>query len=196
MIGLFLATLLNLSPGIQLADNVAARNVALSGTRFPLLFVAAGDDRPRPSIDAMTREQLAVELRRLDNTVPSLVGPIVLLSVGGVLCVPGAALMIYGITTAGEASSVAILGYFVATLGVAVLTVGVVLALIGGIKLATRSGSRRKHAEDTNEVRMKIDEMDQIVPPPPGPDMMPPPPPPPPHANLVNPATMQTVMTF
>ena len=65
MISVLLLTVLNLAPGIQLADNVAGRNVALSEARIRLISNEADD---RPSLEAMTREQLAAELRRLDET--------------------------------------------------------------------------------------------------------------------------------
>ena len=196
MTALLLATLLNLSPGIQLADNVEARHLALSDARLPLLFVS--DDEERPSIDAMTREQLAVELRRLDDTRPSLVGPIVLLGVGAALAIPGAVLVITGLPYLAFRAEALVGALFIFGGGI-LLTVGVVLALIGGIKLAVRVGARSRHAEETDEVRKRIDTMDQTVPPPPpgpAPDAMPPPPPPPPSANLVVPGGMQTVMTF
>jgi len=199
--GLLLATLLNLSPGIQLADNVESRNVALSEARLPLLFVS-DDDGPRPSLDAMTREQLAVELRRLDETKPSIVGPIILLSVGGAVAIPGLYLVLTNVGYLGTTSTaVRIATFIVLGVGAVMITVGAILALVGGIKLATRLGERGRHAQDTDEVRKKIDALDQAAPPPPppppGPDMLPPPPPPPPpQANLVVPGGMQTVMTF
>ncbi len=197
MTALLLATLLNLSPGIVLADNVSARHVALSEARLPLLFVSDDEDEKRPSIDAMTREQLAVELRRLDESRPSLVGPIVLMSVGAVLTFPGIGVFLVGVA---DLSSSSIVPYLLVGFGAIMITVGAILLLIGTIKLATRFGARRAHAEEVDEVQKRIDAIDQAMPPPPpgtpGPDIMPPPPPPPPQANLVTPARMQTVMTF
>jgi hypothetical protein len=198
--GLLLATLVNLSPGIQLADNVGARHVALSGARLPLVFVSDDDDGPRPSIDAMTREQLAVELRRLDENRPSLGGPIALLSVGVALCIPGAAIIIGGLGAGfgfGSGSVAATVAILVVGFGAVLLTVGVILALVGSIKLASRIGARGAHAEEMDEVRKRIDTLDQTVPPiAPQPSDLLPPPPPPPQANLVVPGPLQTVMTF
>jgi hypothetical protein len=200
--GLLLATLLNLSPGIQLADNVEARNVALSEARLPLLFVMSDDDEDvRPSIDAMTREQLAAELRRLDDTRPGLGGPIALMVVGVALAVPGAGIVLAGVSAGlgfsgsyGSAVALVFAGF-----GVALLVVGVILAIVGSIKLVGRISARRAHSADVDEVRKRIDTLDQApptAPPPPGPELMPPPPPPPPQANFVMPGAMQTVMTF
>lgn len=197
MTGLLLAVLLNLSPGIQLADNVSARHVALSQARLPLVFVS--DEDVRPSIDAMSREQLAVELRRLEENKPSLVGPIVLLSVGGALAIPGVYILLTGLSSLGYYSSgfEAFLAVVFVGVGVAFLTAGVILAIVGGIKLATRLVGRGKHLEEVEEVRKRIDALDQTIPvPPPPPELVPPPPPPPPQANLVIPGAMRTVMTF
>ena len=193
MTALVLAALLNLSPGIQLADNVESRHVALSEARLPLVFVSS--DELRPSIDAMTREQLAAELRRLEDTRPSLVGPIVLLSVGAVLAIPGAALIAIGVGNLGGTSFVEVL----MIAGGAMLTItGVVLVLVGGIMLAVRLVRRGGHAADVDEVRMRIDVLDQTLPTPAAPatELVPPPPPPPPRANLVVPGGLRTVMTF
>lgn len=207
MTGLLLATLLNLSPGIQLADNVAARNVALSEARLPLLFVSDDEETKKPSIDAMTRDQLAAELRRLDETKPSIVGPIVMLAIGAPLVIGGSLIVIEGLgniaavsgTTFSATFGAYFVGYFLIIAGAAFITVGAILAIIGGIKLAMRLGSKRAHTEETDEIRKRIDTMDQAAPPPqppPPPELMPPPPPPPPQANFVVPGQMMTMMTF
>ena len=199
MTGLLLATLLNLSPGIVLADNVEARNVALSDARLRLQFVA--DDGPRPSLDTMTREQLAAELRRLDDTKPSIGGPIVLLSIGAGLSIPGAYFLISGLSTAAFNSGTftQAAGYILAGFGGVLLTAGLILVIVGAILLPMRLSKRTAHAEETEQIRRKMDTMDQgAPPPPPGPEEMvpPPPPPPPPQANFVVPGAMRTVMTF
>lgn len=194
---------LNLSPGIQLADNISARNVALSDARIRLV---SDDEETRPSLDTMTREQLVAELRRLDETRPSLVGPIVLLSVGVALAVPGYIVlnMLMGgllgsaasITTNGSAVAV----MYLAFVGVGVLCiVGIVLVIIGVVKLIKRIIAKGAHNREVDELQNRIDnfqpqQLDQ--PPPPPPALFPPPPPPPAEANLVVPGGLRTVMTF
>src|SRR4051812_28790768 len=83
--GLMLASLLQLSPGVQLADSTGYRHVGLSDR---LIFVD-GDETPRPSLDQMTRAQMESEARRLEGERPSLIGPIVLLAVGGGVAIVG-----------------------------------------------------------------------------------------------------------
>lgn len=198
MTALLLATLLNLSPGIQLADGAGVRNVALSEARLPFLLVSDEEDDKRPSIDAMTREQLVSELRRLDDTRPSLGGPIAALSVGVVLGISGAAVAFVGVGVIGFSGSAQILTYALLGVGGAMVIVGAILILVGTIKLATRFGAIRAHRDETDEVQKRIDAIDQKLPPmAPSPDLLPPPPPPPPpQASRLLPGAMATVMTF
>ena len=185
-------------PGIRMADNVSSRNVALSEARLPLLFVIDEDDDKRPSIDAMTREQLVSELRRLDETRPSLGGPIAAMSVGAVLAIVGGSLAFVGVSVIGFSGSAQILTYALLGLGGAIVIVGAILLLVGTIKLATRFGAIAAHRDETDEVQKRIDAIDQkLPPPPPGPEMLlPPPPPPPPQASRLIPGSMATLMTF
>ena len=210
MMCLLLATVLNLSPGISLADNVESRHVALSDIRTRLQFVSDDDDK-RPSLDAMTREQLAVELRRLDGTRPSLVGPIVLLSLGAAFAIPGAVLMVTSLAaiavngtpnfgSSGTSGLSAAIPYFTFIGGAVLATVGVILVLIGGIKLPFRLKARSAHSREVDDVKKQIDVVDKapVAPPvvvPPA-DAIPPPPPPPPQANLIVPGQLQTLWAF
>jgi hypothetical protein len=213
---LLLLTVLNLAPGIQLADNVAGRHVALSEARIRL--VSSEEDEGRPSLDSMTREQLAAEMRRLDETRPSLVGPIVLTAVGVGLLTGGYVLLnvfyggLTGLSVTGN--STAVLLTYLGFLAVGLVTIaGVVLAIIGSVKLITRIVAKIRHGREVSEVQSRIDEVDRsppsLAPPPPIPEPLPlapvpdvppppplPPPPPPPQANLVIPPAMQLVMTF
>ena len=209
MTGLLLATLLNLSPGIQLADNVESRHVVLSEARFRPQFVADyAEDGPRPNLDAMTRDQLDSELRRLDESKPNIVGPIVLLSVGGGLAIPGTYFLYLAISAAtnatGSFASLSIVvAYFAGIVGGLFLTAAVVMIVIGAITLPMKLSAKKAHDADTSAIRRRLDSMAPGAPPeapppppPPGPDSVPPPPPPPPQANLVVPGAMQTLMTF
>lgn len=201
MTSLLLLTLLNLAPGIQLADTVEGRHVALSDARIRLV---SDDEETRPSIDAMTREQLTAELRRLDETKPSLVGPIVLTAVGlglGVGGYVGISILAASLFASGSAGGIGVVLLYVGFIlvGVACI-VGIVLAIVGTVKLITRIIGKVKHGREVSEVQSRLDTMGsqpQLVPPPPEEAPLPlPPPPPPPQANLVVPGAMQTVMTF
>ncbi|MBS1151946.1 MAG: hypothetical protein H6Q89_3644 [Myxococcaceae bacterium] len=204
MTGLVLVTLLNLAPGIQLADNVASRHVALSEARFQL--VSDDEDAPRPTLDSMTREQLAVELRRLDDTRPGLGGPIAMLSVGVVLAVPGVALGILGLSLVAveagmKAGAGTAVGYLVMAGGGVFVLVGTILLIVGVVKLIKRIGARREHTEEVNQIQQRLDTLDQQPAPLPGPPPVPPPAPelaapPPPQASWVVPGELITLATF
>ncbi len=197
MTGLLLATLLNLAPGIQLVDNVGARHLALSEARFTPLLVSDDDRVPRPTLDQMSREQLAAELRRLDDERPSLGGPIATLVVGVALIVPG-----FGITVGGVIGLIAnargaVMGLTTASLiltgiGFAMVTVGIILCIVGGVKLGLRIKDRTLNGREADEIRRRIDarEWGQPQPVPMAP------PPLPAQSSLVVPGDLQTVMTF
>ncbi len=195
MLSLVLVSALNLAPGITLADNVGSRSADL-GAR--IRFVRDDDDK-RPSLDAMTREQLARELKRLEETMPSFGGPIAAMAVGFPLGIAGAVMVYFGVAMFEGASSAVLAGAALVVFGGAMVITGFIIALIGSIKLATRFGARAAHREQIDEVQQKIDAIDQapVNTPLPPPDEAPPPPPPlPPEANLVRPGPMITVMTF
>jgi hypothetical protein len=199
MTGLLLATLLNLSPGIQLIDNIGARNVALSDARFRPLLVSEDERTPRPMFEQMTREQLVNELRRIDESRPGLGGPIALLAVGVALIIPGGGVTIAGLigliaslrTSAMVAFTTA--SAIVLGVGVVMVGVGIILAIVGGVSLGVRIKDRALNGREADEVRRRIDALDNGQPlPVPVPSALPPPP----QANFVVPGAMQTVMTF
>lgn len=195
-------SLLNLSPGIQLADNVAARNVALSDARFRL--VSDEEDEARPSLEAMTQAQLTAELRRLDETRPSLVGPIVMLVVGAALAVPGYIVInilsptLLTLGTNATMNGTAVLLAYLGFIGAGVLCiVGIVLVIIGTVKLIRRILAKKGHSEEVLAVQQRLDTINAqppAVPEAPPPPLPPPPPLAPPSASLVIP--LRTVMTF
>lgn len=215
MTGLLLATLLNLSPGIVLADNVESRHVALSDVRFRLQFVSDDSEKPEPTLDQMTREQLAEELKRVESSRPSIVGPIVLLAVGAGLGASGVVLFLTGLASVGRATTVAqLIPYLMVGLGGVLSVVGVVLLIVGAIMLPIKIIKRARAGSEANDIRTRMDASDRArpieappvpppaapmspeAPPPPPPLPLPPPPPPPAQANLVVPGFMQTVMVF
>lgn len=220
MTAILLATLLNLSPGVRLADDVKPRNVALSEARLPLQFVVFDDaippqPPPPPPLDdpntpppadavgGLSRADLTAQLRRMDETRPSLGGPIVMISLGTPLLFLGTLVMAVSIP------------YIVETvIGALILTGGVALVGLGIFFLITRIPTYQAWAADRDRLDKKLkalggplpddqprqqqppDNIPPQPPPPPPDDVPPPPPPPPPQANLVVPGPMQTVFVF
>lgn len=200
MLTLVLVSALNLAPGITLADHAAAYPDGFTG-RVRLVADEEDDGDKRPSLDAMTRTQLARELKRLEDARPSFAGPIVAMAIGYPLLIAGLAVAFvgFGSFAISSSSTLAIVGFLLVGVGAIMGVAGFIVALIGTIKLATRFGARRASAEEIDEVQRKIDELDQrpVVQPLPPPDIAPPPPPPlPPEANLVRPGPMMTLATF
>lgn len=188
MTGLVLATLLTTSPGIQLADNLGGRTIRL-----------VDDDAPAASpLDGMTRDQLRVELLRLQDSRPGLGAGIALLAVGAALLIPGAVVTIVGagLLVASLATRVSmgigiVVGAVVLGVGVIMAGVGVVLLIVGGITLATKIRARTLNGREQDEVRRRLDNLDN--------NGFPPPqavPPEVPQASRMAPAAMQTVFTF
>lgn len=185
MTGLILATFLTASPGIQLADTFAGRNIRLV------------DDAPASAnLDAMTREQLGVELQRLQDARPGLGAPIALLAVGvpliiggGVTTVVGIALLITSIATRLPSMG---LGLVAATIvlgvGVVMFGVGVVLAIVGGVTLGAKLRARTLNGREQDEVRRRLDTFEFPAPQPVPPEV--------PQASLFAPTAMQPVFTF
>ncbi len=193
MTGLLLATLVHLSPGTLLLDNVEARNVALCDVRFSPLFASDDERVPRPMFEQLSREQLIAELRRLDETRPGLGGPIALLSVGVALIIPGVGVTIGGIigliaSKAGVSMGVATgISAVVMGVGVIMVAVGIVLTIVGAISLGARIRTRSINGKQMDEVRRRLDALDNGQPlggPTPA------------QANFVIPGPLQTVMTF
>ncbi|MBS1149282.1 MAG: hypothetical protein H6Q89_980 [Myxococcaceae bacterium] len=197
MTGLLLATLLPLSPGIQLIDNVEARHLALSDVRFHPLRVS-DDAQPPPTFDQMSREQLRAELRRLDETRPSLGGPIAMLSVALALIIPGIPMTAIGVTGLVASARGAVVGWTLASgiltgVGFVIVTAGIILAIVGGVTLGVRLKARSESGRAADEVRRRLEALDpgQPLPVPPAEA-----PAPPPQANFVVPGPSQTVLTF
>ena len=197
MTGLLLATLLNLTPGIQLADNVGARHLALSEARFVPLFVTEDERTPRPMFEQMTRDQLVGELRRLDDVRPSLGMPIGLLVAGVLLILPGAPITVAGSIALGVALRGAMTGLAAGAsillgVGAVMLTVGAILAIVGGVNLGLRIRGRTLNGRQADEVRRRLDALENGQPlPAPIPET-----PSPSQTHFVVPGAMQTVMTF
>ena len=153
MTHLILLSVLNVAPGIQLADNVDARHVALSDPGI------RQDDDGLPRVDAMTQGQLVAEQRRLDETRPSLVGPAVLLGVGGGLSISGAILfeLVLGSITARIGLSDVVGAYFGLVLCSVAIGVGIVLAIVGTVQLVRQFIAQGRHAADTSAVQNRLD---------------------------------------
>ena len=197
MTGLLLAALLNLSPGIQLADNVSARHVALSDVRFRPLLVSDDEKVPRPMFEQMTRDQLAAELKRLDDERPSLGMPIGLLVAGAALIIPGIGVTAVGVIGLIASARGAVMGLLTASailtgVGFVMVTVGIILAIVGGVTLGVRIKGRHLNGNEADELRRRLEALDNGQPLP----VPMPAPAPAPEANFVVPGAMQTVMTF
>jgi hypothetical protein len=189
MIAAVLVAVLNLAPGIQLADTTGPRHVGLLGGGR-VVFVS-DDEAPTMSIDQMTRDQQVNELRRIEENRPSLVGPIVLLSIGGALLIEGVYNLFSGLYTVGLGGTIyATAGYIVLGIGAISITVGVILGVIGLVKLLGRLSARREAASQIDELHRRIDSAPPVGIPPP------PPPMPPPSANWVLPSEGMTVASF
>src|SRR5687767_2751757 len=134
MTGLLLATLLNLSPGIQLVDNVQGRKVALSEVRFRPIFISDDERKARPPFEQLSRDQLVAELHRVENERPGLGGPIAILAVGVALAVPGLGVTAIGLigifastqTTTMSMGLIAAGSIIVAAVGFVMVTVGII----------------------------------------------------------------------
>lgn len=172
---LMIAVLLTLSPGIRLAD-----------------------DAPRAAtLQTMTQDQIVARLVELKATRPSFVGPIVMMSVGAALAIPGS-YFLYATLTVASATSMSgggLLGLFgvVGTVIFGFLTAvflvpAVILLVIGAIQLPLRLSALRQHEEEEDALKRQLNAAPADAPPPP-------PPPPPSQVFYLRPA-LQTVMTF
>lgn len=171
---------LGLTLMVAAANPSQPRAVALTNNTgaFHNLLVAQADMPPPPPgapdpYAGWTRGQLQMEYDRLDNTKPSIVGPIVMLSVGGALTIIGATTVFYGIGWS----------YFVVNLivGSIFLVPGIILVIIGAVMLPARLAERRSIGEKQDAIKARIDYA-----PPDGQPGYGPPPPPPPGAQQQN----------
>lgn len=186
MTGLLLATLLNLSPGIQLVDGASARHVTL---------VSDDERTPRPMFEQMSREQLVAELHRIDDARPGLGGPIAVLVVGAALIIPGVGLTGGGLIAliASRSASSMMVAFTTASaivlgVGFVMVTVGIILAIAGGVSLGLRIKARSVNGHEADEVRRRLDALDngQPLPVPSAAS----------QARFVVPGSLQTVLTF
>lgn len=177
MTAAILATVLALSPGIRLAD-----------------------DAPRAAtLQSMTEDQMMARLKELKANRPSLVGPIVMLSVGAVLAIPGAYFLVatievLGATMATKSAFVAIFGTIAGVvLGaftVVFLLPAAILVTLGAIFLPLGLSEMNAQDEEREDLERRLNTMParEIGPPPP-------PPPPPPQAHLTHPV-LRPVLVF
>lgn len=172
-----LAVVLTLSPGVHLTA-----------------------DAPRAaSLETMTEDQLVARLVELKATRPSIVGPIVMLSVGGVLAVPGFYFLAITLEVVGKTAATmnglaavfgAVAGVIFGVFTVVFLLPAAILITIGAIMLPLRLSEWRAMGDEQDAIERRLR---QVGPP----DLAPPPPPPPPptQANLVMPS-LQVVAVF
>lgn len=177
MTGIFLVAVLGLSPGVRLADSVGPRHAGLIGGTIRLV----DDQSYAHDLEAMTRDEVQAEITRLESSRPGLVGPIVLLSVGGGLTILSILFFAVEATIAGAVFIVP----------------GAALGIVGGILLGVRLAGRGTYVAQLRAAQRRLDALEpQPPPPPPPPDAPPPPPPPPPQADFLTPTPMLLVATF
>lgn len=152
---------------------------------------------PVSPYDYMTREQLLIEKRRLEDEMPGLAGPIILTAAGGSGLILGT---YYFLDAASAMATLGVSGIFV---GAVFLTAGIVCSVIGIIWLVSRINTRGPLAERIAAIERRLDTIyfmppglqEQAppinVPPPP-----PPPPLPPPAANIQVPPPSLVVALF
>ena len=166
--------------------------------RFRPLFISEDERTPRPMFEQMTREQLVAELRRLDTERPSLGMPIALLAVGVALAVPGFGVTAIGLIGLLSSTQTMVMGLTAVSailtgVGIIMVTVGVILAIVGGVSLGVRIKGRSNNGKQADEVRRRLEAVDNGQPIPVPAAALPALPP---QANFVVPGAMQTVMTF
>lgn len=161
--------------------------------------VRLAEDAPRAAtLESMTEDQLVARLSTLKKDRPTLVGPIVMLSIGGVLAIPGVYFLIATLEVAGKTA--ATMNGFVALFGaVAGVILGVisaifiipaaVLLIIGGITLPLRLSAIGDRNEEIDDIERRLRAM-------PAREVGPPPPLPPPMTNFVVPGPLQPVAAF
>lgn len=139
--GLLLASLLGTSPGVRLAEPFDARSARLT---------VSWDER-------------GFEERRPEQPRPSLVAPIVYLSVGVGVALGGVILAYVGaalafVSTAGSGAAL-IAGIVLLAVGAALIISGVTFAIIGGIKLA--HAIRDRTNQQIDEAHQRLDRSDE-----------------------------------
>lgn len=128
----------------------------------------------------LTLQQLRDERTRLDNSRPSLGGPIAMLAVGAALAIAGlgfglsGAYLVIGYIIAGAFSGastvgtiVTVAGFVVLGIGVVLLAVGIPLAIIGGVRLKRTINERTAIGVEMNAVDEKIKALEEGAAPPP-----------------------------
>ena len=148
---------------------------------------------PRSIYDSMSREQLLLEKRRLEDDMPGLAGPIILMASGAGSLLVGT---YYVVATPSLLLGVA--GY---VFGAILLAGGVACAVFGIIWLVSRLNDRAPIRDHIAEIDRRLD---SIYFAPPGmrypsqqPDSVPPPPPPPPpSAGLEVPPPQMVLARF
>jgi hypothetical protein len=144
-------------------------------------FEADGSETP---VEQLTREQLEREAVRLDHSMPTIGGPIVVTAIGGVLLFSGLLIAGAAFSAGNDLNDTArlIIGGF----GGVLLIAGAIMVTVGLIKLFVNLGGRRTAQQRLDEIKARLDAYDRSAPPvaPPPPTDLPPPPPPPPGAQL------------
>ncbi len=153
-----------------------AQRASFRGALLPAVSgLRLAQDIPPPLLPGMSREQLKEEWRALDESRPSLGGPIGMLAGGGAMAFASIYFLLYGVASlyvqsVGVASATTV-GVVLLGVGAALLIGGVILAVIGGVRLGAVLRERRQIGERMDELQRQIDQVDRgdAPPPPPAP---------------------------
>lgn len=157
-------------------------------------------DVPRSAtLQTMSEDQMMARLSELKANRPNIVGPIVLLSIGAVVAIPGIYFLISTLEVASAIGATksgfvalfgAIAGVILGVFSAIFLIPAVVLLTVGGILLPLRLSAMSAANAEQEELERRLRTM-------PSREIGPPPPPPPaPMTNLVLPQALQTVGSF
>ena len=137
--------LLLLAPGAARADGWLPAQSQLRHVRLleaPAFVPLLLGQNPNPtSLAQMTRDQLMLEKRRLEDEIPGLGGPIAVLCVGGGGLLIGSLYLWLGFNTGSALSSGGVAGVFI-TFGAIGIAVGVIGCAAGILWLLSRLNER------------------------------------------------------
>lgn len=196
MTGLLLVALLNLSPGIRLADNFEQRRAELTQHRPTPPWYSEADELPQHVVEELNAKQLRGVLLILEERRPNYLLPSILFAVGLGVGIP-VGLIAYSVFLSASSSANIIAAiftvFFAGYLAVVAAACGL-LALAGVAVFVVRGFQRNTYmaVEDRVRARLLAIEVKPLPPPASPPETLPPPP----QANFVVPRAMQTVISF
>ena len=160
---------------LSLVAAVVMTSTGPSAANLAPRFVQVQDALPaqQPTFDGWTREQLETELRRLDETRPSLAGPVTLMAVGGAVGVIDLVVFLFGGFIVTVTNTRFDTGIIIGMSLAAVIAAG--LLIVGGILLRGISKDRSEVGRQMDLVKEAIERLTptRVEPPPNVPPAMP-----------------------